>query len=50
METLNINTKYLDTLVMGCSGVGILNWMMAKVVEGPTGHKARLMLKTFPTA
>ena len=38
METLNMSTKYLDTLVMGCSVVGILNWMLAKVVEGPIGH------------
>ena len=50
METLNMNTKYLDTLVMGCSVVGILNWMLAKVVEGPIGHKARLMLTQIGAA
>ena len=45
-----MNTKYLDTLVMGCSVVGILNWMLAKVVESPIGQKARLMLTNFKAA
>ena len=27
---LNINTKYLDTLVMGCSVVGILKWIVGQ--------------------